>query len=201
MGRLGKVTFLLTGAVGALLACMPGASAQDLSDTRPTSAPVQQAQQQQGQVPANMIPGVRYTTGSVTTTGWEKSLTNGDPNLKRWNWSSITSYTQSCYNKVPAGAYVKNNRPSGGIYTKPIQINPDTYAKKRIQPGVIVLAGNHANANVSGHVKLPRQIAKEAPAPKSYNVDYGVAGTVHVPGNPPESLASRQVFGRLMKTQ
>src|SRR5437868_4107187 len=119
-----KTTLLLTGALGAVMALMPAASAQDFSDNR--------------QLPANALPGVRYTTGSVTTSGWEKSLTDGNPNLKRWNWSSITSYTQGCYNKVPAGAFLKQNKaedpqalkPTGHIYVKPIQVNPETYAKK-----------------------------------------------------------------------
>jgi hypothetical protein len=188
-----KTTLLLNAALGAALAMMPAASAQDFSDNR--------------QMPANAIPGVRYTTGSVTTAGWEKSLTDGNPNLKRWNWSSMTSYTQSCYNKVPAGAFLKKKpeeqqalKPTGHIYVKPIAVNPETYAKKRIQPGVIVLGDNRSTGSVSGRVHLPKQIAQAAPAAKSYNVNYGVSGNIR-PGHDSESLASRNVFGHLMKTQ
>lgn len=190
-----KTTILLTGALGAVLGFMPAAQAQDVSGNS-------QAQQ------ANMQPGIRYTTGSVTTAGWEKGLTDGDPNLKRWNWSSMTSYTQSCYNRVPAGAFLKKNkpdevqalRPPGSIYTNPIKVNPETYAKKHIQPGVIVVGDTSNKSNVSGRVRLPRQVAELAPVAKSYNVNYGVGGTVRLP-HETESLASRQVFGRLMKTQ
>ncbi|MBX9689292.1 MAG: hypothetical protein K2X27_21460 [Candidatus Obscuribacterales bacterium] len=193
---MNSLTFLLSGALGAFLAFIPAAQAQEVDSNQSSAAPMR------------MIPGVRYTTGAVTTAGWEKSLTDGDPNLKRWNWSAMTTYTQSSYNKIPAGAFLKKSnraeqpalKPTGSIYVKPVQISADTYAKKRVQPGVIVLGGNNSNSNLSGRVRLPKQqIAQSAPVAKSYNVNYGVAGQVHLPSD--ESLASRQVHGRLIKTQ
>ncbi len=44
-----------------------------------------------------MRPGVRYTTGTyvVSGPGWEKQLTNGNPNLGHWNWIPVLGYTQS----------------------------------------------------------------------------------------------------------
>lgn len=44
-----------------------------------------------------MRPGVRYTTGTyvVSGQGWEKQLTNGNPNLGHWNWIPVIGYTQS----------------------------------------------------------------------------------------------------------
>jgi hypothetical protein len=184
---------LLAGSLGTILIFSPAAGAQDF------------AEYHTGQTPARPIPGVRYTTGSVTTAGWEKSLTDGDPNLKRWNWAAITSYTQSSYNKVPAGALQKKQpqeaqalRPLGSIYKKPIHISPETYAQKREEPGVIRVGDTSSHADVSGRVSYPK--AKAAPAAKSYNSSYNLCGKIK-PGQEKESLASRQVYGRLVNTQ
>lgn len=187
---------LTTGALGALFAFAPAASAQDVSEMQ-MQAPSQ-----------GMRPGIRYTTGAVTTVGWEKSLTDGNPNLKKWNWSAMTTYTQSSYNRVPAGTFAKklnnNNvealKPTGSIYIKPIQVSPETYAKKRVQPSTIVVGNNNSNASVSGKVRLPRtnQIAAVAPAAKSYN-NY-VSGAL-LPSSEDSFSASRNVTGRLMRFQ
>lgn len=183
---------LITAALGAFTAASPIANAQDASSV---------------QSPQRFIPGVRYTTGAVTTAGWEKTLTDGDPNLKNWHWSAMTSYTQSCYNRVPPGAFLpKKNQPAqmqqikqpGSIYTKPVHLSPETYAKKRTQPGVIVVGNGRADTSVSGRVRLPRQVAAvPAPAAKSYGVDYGVSGSLRTPQE--SYMASRSVHGRLMQ--
>lgn len=190
-----KITLLLCGAFGALLVFNPSASAQDATEMSAT--PAQQAQ---------MLPGVRYTTGCVTTAGWEKTLTDANPNLRRWNWSAMTTYTQSCYNKVPAGAFVKKAskpqeamKPVGSVYSKPIHVNPDTFAKPRAPQNTIVVGTGTGTGNVSGRIHVPKsQIASAAPAAKSYNINYGVSGTLVPEG---ESLASRNVHGRLIRTQ
>lgn len=198
MKPIRKTLLLITGAIGALLAFNPSAQAQDVPELNQAQAA--SAQQQR------MIPGVRYTTGAVTTSGWEKSLTDGNPNLRRWNWSAITSYTQSSYNKVPPGAFVQKTnkpeqqalKPTGSIYVKPIQVSPEIYAKKRVQPGVIVVGNTNNTSSVSGRVKLPKQIiASQPPVAKSYNTSY-VNGNLR-PGD--ETLAARNVYGRLMRTQ
>jgi hypothetical protein len=153
------------------------------------------------QAPVRPIPGVRYTTGSVTTTGWEKTLTDGNPNLRRWTWAAITTYTQSSYNKVPAGALAKkDSKENRRIYVRPIHVSPETYAKKREQPGVIVLGDRNSRADLSGRLKTPRQIAQEAPAARSYNINYGVSGKIKAPRKA-ETIATRQVYGRLVNTQ
>ncbi len=191
MKSIGR-NLLLTAAIGAILGTMPAASAQDVSGS-------------QGQQ-FKMQPGIRYTTGAVTTSGWEKTLTDGDPNLKRWNWSAMTTYTQSCYNKVPAGAFVKKNqkdapalKPTGSIYVKPVRIAADAYVKKEKPQPVMVVGTGSNTASVSGHVRLPKPVvASIAPAAKSYNVNY-VSGTLSIPDG--ESLATRQVHGKLIRTQ
>ena len=196
-----KSLLLATGALGALLAFNPAASAQDVSEFSRQQASAN------GAPPAGMLPGIRYTTGAVTTAGWERTLTEGDPNLKRWNWSAMTSYTQTSYNKVAPGAYVKkiNNgttpalKPAGSIYVKPIQVSPELYAKKRVQPGVIVVGNTNNTSSVSGRVRFPRtnQIAAVAPVAKGYN-NY-CNGTISVPDS--DAFANRNVTGRLMRTQ
>ena len=189
MKSIGRNYLLIAGAIGAILGAMPAASAQDVSGN--------QGQQYK------MQPGIRYTTGAVTTAGWEKTLTDGDPNLRRWNWSAMTTYTQSCYNKVPPGAFVKKNqkdapalRPTGSIYVKPVHIAADAYVKKDKPQPVMVVGTASGNGSVSGQVRLPKPVvASVAPAAKSYNVNY-VSGTLSVAQG--ETLATRQVHGRLI---
>lgn len=193
MNSWGKRLLLFIGSGILALACSQSANAQDVSSV--------QAQQK-------FIPGVRYTTGAVTTAGWEKTLTDGDPNLKNWHWSAMTSYTQSCYNRVPAGAFLpKRNQPAqmqqikqpGSIYSKPVHISPERYAKKRTQAGVIVVGNGNSTSSVNGKVRMPRQIAQSAPAAKTYGVDYGVSASLTTPQD--SYMASRHVRGRLLQTQ
>lgn len=179
-------------SLGAVAAFAPTASAQDVSEFRNAPSPM------------NMRPGIRYTTGAVTTAGWEKGLTDGDPNLRRWNWSAMTSYTQSSYNHVAPGAMLPKKQVSdlqplrtGSIYVKPIQVSPEINARKRVNQGTIVVGNTNSNANCSGRVRMPRpQVAAMPPAAKMYN-SYSCNGTLSAPPAG-ESIASRHVFGRLM---
>ncbi len=68
---------------------------------------------------AGCIPGVRYTSGAVTVAGWEKVLTDNDPNLARWNWSAMTSFTQSSYQRVAPGYFVDKNSSRSNVALKP----------------------------------------------------------------------------------
>jgi hypothetical protein len=184
---LGILTF------GAAVAFAPNASAQDVSEFRNAPAPM------------NMRPGIRYTTGAVTTAGWEKGLVEGDPNLRRWNWSAMTSYTQSSYNHVAPGALLPKKQVSdaqplrtGSIYVKPIQVSPEINARRRADQGQIVVGNRNVNTNCNGRVRIPsRPQLAAAPVAKMYN-SYGVSGTLSVPPSD-SSIASRNVFGRLMQ--
>lgn len=206
---------MFAALVVGLFAGIADANAQDVGQfgaqqkqMLPMSGPVAQAPAAPAapaQPPRNYVPGVRYTTGAVTVQGWEKTLTDGDPNLKRWNWSAMTSYTQSCYGKVPAGAYAKDKRPSGGVYVKPVHINPDTFAQKR-QPFVPITARtpvrnntpNQTASNVNGTVKFAKPAQQATPAvAKSYGSNYTTAdvGGQVVAGSGSEA---RDVYGKLM---
>lgn len=96
--------------------------------------------------PQRVRAGLRYTTGAVTTHGWEKTLTEKNPNLGHWNWSAMTSYTQTEYKKVEPGAFISKGkqkappnaihaqtplRNPGSIYQKPVHISPETFAPRR----------------------------------------------------------------------
>lgn len=183
-------------AIGAAAAFAPNASAQEVGEFRNATN-------------VQMKPGIRYTTGVVTTAGWERNLTDGDPNLKRWNWSAMTSYTQSTYNHVAPGAFAKRKdapevaalRPAGSIYVKPIQVSPEINARRRPTPAVIIVGNNNANANVSGRIRTPQQhqIAALAPQARMYN-SYGVNGSLLTPTDS-DAVASRNVSGRLVRMQ
>jgi hypothetical protein len=71
---------------------------------------------------------MRYTSGSTTTSNWERSLVKGTPNLGHFYWSPITSYSQN-YVKVPlpandklANAQAPAPRQPGSIYVKPTHV-------------------------------------------------------------------------------
>lgn len=65
---------------------------------------------------------IRYTTGPVSKTGWEKPLVQKDHNLKNFYWMPITSIGQA-YKKVPlpgrsAANQSANVQPVGSRYKK-----------------------------------------------------------------------------------
>lgn len=152
-----------------------------------------------GQCPPGLVPGVRYTTGAVTVQGWERSLTQNDPNLARWNWSAMTSYTQSSYGKVPAGHYVnQTQKPQGGIYKKPVHINPETYAQKRITKPIQIAQRMTSATDLSGQVRFQKPQAQTMTpvVAKSYNIDYTNCSGQLRAGRGNDS--SQNVYGRLI---
>ena len=72
------------------------ASAQELPG--PVKA-MDRNEQALNQLPANvrknLTPGVRYTVGYQTTTGWEKSLTKANHNLGHYYWAPMTNMIQA----------------------------------------------------------------------------------------------------------
>jgi len=131
---------------------------------------------------------VRVTTGAHTNAGWEKSLTDGDPNLRHWTWMPVTNYDQA-YIHVPAGSAGPGKsavqRPAH-VYVKPetvpLPINP-AYSRPW-KPVVIGNASNsgssHAGGNVSGklvvHTQPKSYTATRATLTKSYGGSYGDVG-------------------------
>lgn len=194
MPKLALSTLLTLLGAFALGTNVHAQNVQDDVPSAPAPPPSQGLRVQQSQLPARQYtPGVRYTTGSVTVSGWEKGLTDGDPNLRHWNWSAVTSYTQTVYGKVPAGAYLDKNKqkPPGSIYVKPIHVSPDAYVKKttpyiaapnngpqytsnsssRTGTGAIPIAPHYprveapaqSNTNVSAKIRVPK--ASSSPLP------------------------------------
>lgn len=152
---------------------------------------------------------VRVTTGAHTNAGFEKPLTDGDPNLKHWCWVPVTNYDQG-YIRIPAGADSSGKvrqRPSR-VYMKsgtaPLPLNP-AYSKPW-KPAYInygtpttVKASRHANSNVTGKLtaKMPFARAAGPAITKTYSGGYGdVSGRVR-----PTSMAmteSGRVSGKLL---
>lgn len=95
---------------------------------------------------------IRYTSGRVTNAGWEKVLCDEDPNLKHWNWSATSDYTQS-YKRVAPGSYGKA-RPQSGVYAKPVHLSPLTYAKPRADD-IPIVVGDRATIRVRGQAIIP----------------------------------------------
>lgn len=96
---------------------------------------------------------IRYTSGSVTNKGWEKALCEGDPNLKHWNWSAMTNYTQAYKRFAPGAFEPPGKRKSGGIYVKPIHLPPINNVRPPSPP---VVVGNRTTNNLNGQVRVPK---------------------------------------------
>lgn len=153
---------------------------------------------------------IRYTSGRVTNAGWEKVLVEDDPNLKHWNWSAMSDYTQS-YKRVAPGAF-QRVRPRNGVYAKPVHLSPLTYAKARPVPAPITVGrsnvrvnaganagmGGAATAGVNGQV-LTDDLgfsARDTEPVLSYG-SYLRAGDAETVSSQAES---RKVQGKLLKT-
>lgn len=138
MRKWQTIVFLSTALLTSLNTT---ASAQNVDDDTemappPPASPGLKIEKSQNTLPPgkNYAPGVRYTTGAVRVSGWEKTLTDGDPNLRHWNWSAVTTYTQSAYGKLPAGAFLDKKKSPGGVYVKPVQLPPGAFLKKTTTP-------------------------------------------------------------------
>jgi hypothetical protein len=164
----------LSGVLTALVAAFAGipAYAQGFD--------MQETQYAQPQLPNIGRPySIRVTTGAHTTAGWEKGLTDGDPNLKHWCWVPVTNYDQG-YIRVPAGADPSGKAPQrpAHVYSRPgtvpLPMNP-AYSKPfkpvYVNYGVPTSGGNKASSHVSA--RLTAHIPKPQSAGPAYTKTYG----------------------------
>jgi hypothetical protein len=111
----------------------------------------------------NMDPRIRYTTGAVVRTGWEKQLVEGDKNLKNYYWGAMVDYSQA-YKKValPVRQDLEDfrnkqaaERPSGGVYVKPVHLPLPT---RQFSPIVrnIETNGRLTHSDVSAKLARPQ---------------------------------------------
>ncbi|MBY0359300.1 MAG: hypothetical protein K2W82_14965 [Candidatus Obscuribacterales bacterium] len=141
---------------------------------------------------------VRYTTGAVTNAGWERTLCDGDPNLKRWNWSAMTSYTQS-YKRFAPGAFKKDDRKEpGGVYVKPVHLPPIVNDRYRPAPAQIVV-GNKVTTGLSGRVRTPHDSKVVAHNNETKVLTYGDLYGRISPVTANAVSEKRDVFGKLMR--
>jgi hypothetical protein len=156
--------------------------------------------------PINRPYSYRVTTGSTHNAGWEKTLTDGNPNLKRWTWLPVTSYNQG-FVKVEPGKDASGksliNRPASGVYVKPQQLSPNAFVKPRpvvivSPPPVKTAARNSASTNVNGRIRLSHQELEEesVPATYSYAKDGQYGSTTDVSAN--LYAAKKDVKGKLL---
>jgi hypothetical protein len=136
--------------------------------------------------------GYRVTSGAHTTSGWEKSLTDGDPNLRHWTWVPITNYDQK-YIKVVPGAGLKrqvrpSKQPTGGHYIKPTKValpkrDYSAYCNS-------LIAARRSNSDVSGRV-MPSKAVTPTYA-------YAESGRYSNSNSTGLSLSSQDVYGKLV---
>lgn len=126
--------------------------------------------------------GMRITVGSHSNAGFEKSLTEGDPNLKHWTWLPINSAEQAYIHKAPGSlasgnaaprkshGYMKCNTaplPMVTYYNKPVEkrekrTNSDVSARLTVAKAPPPLATEtrvYRYSDVSGRLNAPRMTA------------------------------------------
>jgi hypothetical protein len=155
---------------------------------------------------------IRVTRGAHTNAGWEKPLTDSDPNLKHWTWVPVTSFDQA-YIHVAPGSLVKDKRPEH-IYVKPTHVStvvsrPDhVYVKPVHVPlpvvnhpvAVATTENNHATTDVYGKVRAPHRDPDHSliAETKVYSQGYGeVSGRIR-PSTVTAMSESTSVYGKLM---
>lgn len=106
---------------------------------------------------------IRYTTGAVVRTGWEKELVKGNKNLKQYYWGAMVDYTQA-YKKVPLPTRpeleaFKNKQgaetQTSYHYTKPVHV---ALPRRDFSP----VQDIHRNQDVYAHLSNPTVSAKLA---------------------------------------
>lgn len=149
--------------------------------------------------PAEMRPGVRYTTGSYRISGWENELVKGDPNLGHWNWSAMVGYTQSMGSKhtgkgataaplspvaMQRSHYVKYNHVPTMVPAQQLASRPDVSARMSSSDVSASLRPNNSHNAVSGMLRRPIAL--------SYGGDYH-----NSTGSAMGTLEHKDVFGQI----
>lgn len=134
--------------------------------------------------------GYRVSSGSHTTSGWEKSLTNGDPNLRHWTWMAITNYDQK-YIKVVPGAHLQRQmkpmkKPTGGHYVKPIKVA----LPKRDYTAYCNSLTRRSNNDVSGRVMVSKAVTP--------TYAYAETGRRYNSNSTGATLSSQDVYGQIV---
>jgi hypothetical protein len=143
---------------------------------------------------------IRVTTGSHTSAGWEKNLTDGDPNLRHWTWMPVTSYDQG-YIRTPAGQDQNGRsllkRPPGHIYIKPQTMPLPRRVYHFADP-----TPRRSVADLSGSVRLPNN-KPSAPEPaqtaeRKVATYSDISGRLMAPKYSAPPSESKAVHGRLL---
>jgi hypothetical protein len=135
--------------------------------------------------------GMRITVGNHSSAGFEKSLTEGDPNLKHWTWLPISSAEQAYIHKAPGSLASGNAAPHksrGYMKCNTAPLPMVTYYSKPVE--------KHASTDVSAKLtasKAPTPVATET---RVYRYS-DVSGRLNAPPMTAMSEA-KDVYGNLV---
>ena len=190
---LSKLTLIVMAAAAASIA-PARAQGFELDEPRASNnGPVVKTQVQNG-----LKRGYTYrvTTGSHSSAGWEKSLTDGDPNLRHWTWMPVTNYDQG-YVRVAPGMDASGKplvkKPSGGIYVKPAKV-----ALPQRQYHFENTAPSRSTSEVSASVKFARTPASRAYEGPAQTYSYGEVACKLRAHDVAAMSEQKDVYGRLV---
>ena len=174
-------------------ACAPALAQCADSGSRGAVQPNQSAQRLPTLPDIGRPYSIRVTTGVSTNAGFERCLTDRDPNLRRWTWIPVTSYTQTT---IGNGRAALPQRPQH-VYAKPthvplpivdhggkvVMVPTGHYVKPtRVAPPIVdhgewavARQGGRAGGEVSGRLiaHQPTNARGAQAAAKTYGVGYG----------------------------
>lgn len=147
---------------------------------------------------------IRVTTGAVTNEGFEKDLTNTDPNLRHWCWVPITTARQAYIHMAPGQVdHGKANvaRPTS-VYAKykPVAVAMPRRNWDLQYPKAIASRPSHSASDVHGSLTYSKEPPRIAQETKNYAGSYGdVSGRLTAPHFNTAYEASTNVSGKLMR--
>jgi hypothetical protein len=148
---------------------------------------------------------IRVTTGAVTNEGFEKDLTNTDPNLRHWCWVPVTTARQAYIHMAPG--QVDHGKPNmtrpKSVYaaSKPVAVPLPTVRRWDLQyPRQIASrGGSHSASDVHGTVSYSKEPARSiAQETKTYSYS-DVSARLSAPRYNTAFEASTNVSGKLMR--
>lgn len=140
---------------------------------------------------------IRVTTGTSTNAGFEKALTQSDPNLKHWCWVPVSTMNQA-YIRVAPGQ-VDHGKPNvarpKSVYaaSKPVAVPLPQVRRFDLQyPRHIASSGSRSNSDVRATVSYSRNPVTET---KMYSYS-DVSGRLSAPRTAYNE--SKDVYGKLV---
>jgi hypothetical protein len=185
----------LLAAIIAIAAALP-ASAQGFNPS--------ELKRMQAQMPnIGRAYSIRVTTGTVTNDGFEKALTETDPNLKHWCWVPVTTMRQAYIHTAPGQVdhgTARMERPKS-VYAayRPVRAAmPTVNHGDPVMPRQIAWRSG-SRGDVNGTVSYAKTPATRAAEGETKVYSYGdVSGRLRAPRYNTAFGDSKDCYGKLV---